>query len=82
MLSLFVGGNYLVAEMDLTGSIDLPEPIAGVETIDFKISQKNKDKWNYLFGANYDIGKLWSVMAEVGFGGSRDNVIAGINYRW
>jgi hypothetical protein len=82
VLSLFAGGNYLDAEMDLTGRIDIPVDGVGISTIEYKINQKNKDEWNYLFGLNYDLGRHWNFNAEIGFGGSRENIIAGAIYRW
>jgi len=45
------------------------------------ISQR-KDRWNYLLGFNWDLNKSWSVMAEAGFGESRENFIAGVTYRY
>jgi len=52
-----------------------------VTTLAFRISQRNKDRWNGLLGFNWDMNKHWSVMAEAGFGGSRENFIAGATYR-
>jgi hypothetical protein len=82
VVALFAGANYLDAEIDLTGRIDLPIDGVGISTIEYSINQKNKDEWNYLVGANYDLGKRWNFMAEIGFGGSRENIIAGVTYRW
>ncbi|QFU75787.1 hypothetical protein EY643_09015 [Halioglobus maricola] len=79
-VSPFVGGNYLKAELDVTGSVDVP----GVSlTIDYEIQQKNVDRWNALVGANWDISKRWAVSAEYnGFTGSRDAFITSVNYRF
>ena len=85
MIAAFIGATYLVAEVDLTGrvSLDTPGgPSGDVTTIDYRVSQRNKDKWNYLVGFNWDIDKNWSVTAEAGFGGTRNNVIAGFTYRF
>lgn len=56
--------------------------LADMTTIDFKLRQRNKDQWNYLVGANWDVSGSWSVMVEAGVGGSRENFIAGLTYRW
>jgi len=80
-----MGATYLRAEVDIEGRIDLDTPggpNGDVTPLEFRISQRNKDRWNYLLGFNWDWNKNWSVMAEAGFGGSRENFIAGATYRW
>ena len=81
----FVGATYLEAEVDLTGSISFDTP-GGPEgdttTISFLINQQNKDRWNYLIGFNWELNRNWAITAEGGFGGSRENFIGGITYRW
>jgi len=78
-LSAFVGATYLDVDMDLTGSV----PIPGSDgTIDYKIHQSNKDKWNALIGGNWDINKYWAWSVEVGFAGSRENIITALTRRY
>jgi hypothetical protein len=36
----------------------------------------------YLLGFNWEMNRNWSVMLEAGFGGSRENFIAGATYRF
>jgi hypothetical protein len=84
-VAVFVGATYLRAEVDIAGEIDLDTPggpSGDVTTLAFRISQRNKDRWNYLLGFNWDLNKNWSVMAEAGFGGSRENFIGGLTYRF
>ena len=84
-VAVFMGATYLRAEVDITGTIDLDTPggpDGDVTTLAFHISQRNKDRWNYLLGFNWDMNKRWSVMAEAGFGGSRENFIGGVTYRF
>ena len=38
-------------------------------TLDFVIRQRNRDRWNYLVGFNWEVGRAWSLQAEIGFGG-------------
>ena len=78
-LSVYVGGAYLDVEMDITGSVPIP---GGGGTIDYKIHQENKDKWNALTGGNWDISKYWSWTAEVGFAGSREHFITALTRRY
>ncbi len=84
-LAVYLGATYLRAEVDITGEIPLDTPggpDGDVTTLSFLISQRNKDRWNYLLGFNWDLNKSWSVMAEAGFGGSRENFIGGVTYRF
>ena len=85
-VALFVGATYLDASFDIVSSVVLPlsqvDPSLEDVEIDYKIRQDNKDKWNYLLGLNYELKKAWSVQAEVGFGGSREDVIVSGGYRW
>ena len=84
-IAVFVGATYLSAEVDLAGSItfDTPGgPDGDTTTITFLINQQNKDRWNYLIGFNRELSRNWSVTAEGGFGGSRENFIGGVTYRW
>ena len=79
-ISAFFGGNYLKAELEVDGSVDVP----GVDlSIDYTIDQKNADRWNGVIGANWDISKRWAWTAEYnGIWGSREAFITSINYRF
>ena len=57
-------------------------PNGDLTSLAFEIKQRNKDKWNYLIGFNWEMNRRFSVMVEAGFGGSRENVIAGAAYRF
>ena len=87
-LAVYVGATWLDAEVDLAGSVTFDTSGSGVEgigdstTIDYVIRQQNKDQWNYLAGFNWEISRHWMVQAEAGFGGSRENYIGSITYRW
>jgi hypothetical protein len=86
VIAVFIGATYLDAEVDLTGSATFDTSgVPGLQPsteLDFKISQRNKDEWNWVVGANWDVSKHWSAMVEAGVGGSRENLIAGFTYRW
>ena len=72
-ISLFGGGNYLDADLTVSGQVSTPE---GQLVIDYTLDQKNKDEWNIVVGGNWDINKRWSLAAEYnGFIGSREAVI-------
>ena len=84
-VAVFMGATYLRAEVDIAGQLALDTPggpNGDVTTLAFRISQRNKDRWNYLLGFNWEWNKNWGVMAEAGFGGSRENFFAGATYRF
>ena len=84
-VAVFIGATYLDAEVIIADEIvfDTPGGPEGDQTLlSFRINQRNKDKWNYLIGFNWEMNRSWSVNVEAGFGGSRENVIAGATYRF
>jgi hypothetical protein len=79
-LSLFTGGNYLDAELEVAGTVSTPDDLI---VIDYTIEQKNEDKWNLLVGGNWDINRRWSFSAEYnGFIGSREAFIMSLTSRF
>jgi hypothetical protein len=84
-VAVFMGATYLRAEVDIAGTVDFVTPggpDGDMTTLAFSISQRNKDRWNYLLGFNWELNKSWSVTAEAGFGGSRENFIGVVTYRF
>jgi hypothetical protein len=80
-LAVYLGGSYLESDLTITGTEVLPGP--GGLAVDYKIDQRNKDKWAALIGGNWDITRRWSLMAEYhGFTGSRESFIASVGYRY
>jgi hypothetical protein len=78
-LAVFVGGNYLDSDLNVSGNVALE----GLLDIDYRIEQQNKDKWNAVVGFNWDFNRRWSWSAEYnGFAGSRDAVISSVGFRW
>lgn len=87
-IALYTGATWLKAEVDLSGTVVFDTPGSGIAeigdqtTLDFVIRQSNRDRWNYLLGFNWELSRAWSLQAEVGFGGSRENAIVSGTYRW
>ncbi len=84
-VAVFVGATYLRAKVNIAGEFDIDTPggpNGDVTTLAYRIDQSNKDRWNYLLGFNWDLNKNWSILAEAGFGGSRENVTSGLTYRF
>ena len=87
-IALYTGATWLKAEVDLSGTAVFDTSGSGIAeigdatTLDFVIRQRNRDRWNYLVGFNWELSRAWSLQAEIGFGGSRDNAIVSGTYRW
>ena len=85
-LDIFIGGNYLDTATDIQNSIILPfsqiDPSLSDQEIFYEIDEGNTDKWNYVAGGNFQISKKWSIQAQVGFGGSREQYLLDGTYRW
>jgi hypothetical protein len=77
MFAVYLGATYLDTEQDITGTVS-----GGGISIDYTIHQKALEPWNYLAGFNWTITPKWWLQAEVGFGGTRQNVIASMTYRF
>lgn len=85
MITWYTGGTYMISKMNITGSFtfDTAGTAIGQDTsMDFSINVEPKDAWNYLAGAHWMMSKTWSVLAEVGFGGSRQDLILAGFYRF
>ncbi len=85
-LEVFIGGDYLDAEQEISNSVILPlsdiDPSLPDQTIFYEIHEVNTDKWNYIVGGNFQLSKKWSFATQIGFGGSRDQLTFTGSYRW
>ena len=50
--------------------------------VDYVMSEHNKDKWNYVFGGQYEFNKNWAIQGQIGSGGSRDQFTFSGSFRW
>ena len=79
-LALYAGGNYLKAKLTVEGTYRSPDDKL---VINYTADQENRDRWNLVLGANWDISKSLSLQLEYnGFTGSRDAVIGSFVYRF
>ena len=83
-IALFLGATYLKAEIEVAGSISFADPTSPGEQLNlsYRLIEENKDPWNAVVGGNWQITPRWGILLEAGFGGSRDDVIAGVTYRF
>jgi len=51
-------------------------------TVQYSMDKRPKDMWNFITGVQYQINKHFMLRAEAGFLGTRNQVIAGVQYRF
>ena len=51
-------------------------------TVQYSMDKMVKDPWNFIVGSQYQINRHLMLRFEVGFLGSRDQLIAGVQYRF
>ncbi len=51
-------------------------------TVQYSLDKRPKDMWNFIVGSQYQYNKHWMVRFEYGFLGSRNQIIAGLQYRF
>ena len=54
----------------------------GTSTVQYSLDKRPKDPWNFIIGSQYQLNKHWMIRAEVGFLGSRTQVITGVQWRF
>jgi hypothetical protein len=50
-------------------------------TVQYPLEKTLKDKWNFVIGSQFQFNKHWMIRAEVGFLGSRKQIMGGLQYR-
>lgn len=62
----------------------LDSAITGAEnsSVQYALEKRPADMWNFLIGGQFQYNKHWMVRAEVGFLGSRTQVLTGLQYRF
>lgn len=83
-LSLYLGATYLKAEVEVAGEITFETGLGQGDstTLSYSLVEENRDQWNGAIGGNWQLTPAWGFMLEVGAGGSRTDVIAGLTYRF
>ncbi len=51
-------------------------------TVQYSMDKTVKDAWNFIVGGQYQINKHFMLRGEVGFLGSRNQLLAGVQYRF
>jgi len=51
-------------------------------TVQYSLTKRPKDKWNFIIGSQFQINKHFMLRAEYGFLGSRQQFMTGLQYRF
>src|SRR5687767_974674 len=51
-------------------------------SVQYSLDKRPKDMWNFVLGTQYQYNKHWMLRLEGGFLGSRQQIIAGLQYRF
>lgn len=51
-------------------------------SVQYSLDKRPENMWNFLIGTQFQYSKHWMVRAEVGFLGSRTQILAGLQYRF
>jgi hypothetical protein len=73
--TLATAGNFL-------GNLDNALNDDQHATVQYSLDKRPKDMWNFLVGFQYQYNKHWMLRAEYGFLASRNQLIAGLQYRF
>lgn len=55
---------------------------AGDGSVQYSLNKTQKQKWNFILGAQYQLNRSWMLRAEYGFLGTRQQLIAGLQWRF
>lgn len=72
--------------LDVTGGFldaaDRAASNAETSTVQYSIDKRPADMWNFLIGGQFQYNKHWMLRAEYGFLSSRQQFLAGLQYRF
>jgi hypothetical protein len=72
----------LSAAGEILNSLDGALNTVGSSTVQYSLSKRVKDPWNFTIGSQYQLSRRWMIRAEYGFLGSRTQLITGLQYRF
>jgi len=67
---------------EILASADNAISTIGTSTVQYSMDKRPKDPWNFIIGSQYQLNKHWMLRGEVGFLGSRTQIITGIQWRF
>ena len=51
-------------------------------SVQYSLDKKLKDPWNFIVGSQYQLNKHWMIRGEIGFLGTREQVLVSFQYRF
>ena len=70
------------ADKILTPIVESIDSRSGEGVVKYAMDKQVKEKWNGLFGAQYQLNKHWMFRTEAGLIGDRKQILASVNYRF
>jgi len=67
---------------EILASADNAIGTISTSTVQYSMDKRPKDPWNFIIGTQYQLNKHWMLRGEVGFLGSRTQVITGVQWRF
>jgi hypothetical protein len=67
---------------EFLGGLDNALKDESYASVQYSLDKRPKDMWNFIVGSQYQFNKHFMLRAEYGFLGSREQVIAGLQYRF
>jgi hypothetical protein len=55
---------------------------ASTSTVQYSLTKKPKDMWNFVVGSQFQINRHFMLRAEYGFLSSREQLTLGLQYRF
>lgn len=87
-LSAYIGATYMKSNSTITNDFtfrlpsDLPVVGGNDLKITYKVTETVIDPWNFVVGANWDINNKLAVQLEAATGGSRNQVVTSVTWRF
>ncbi|MDH3322614.1 MAG: hypothetical protein OEM04_06460 [Flavobacteriaceae bacterium] len=72
----------IAADKVLTPIVERIEAADGSSIISYGMDKRVKEKWNGVFGAQYQLNKRWMLRTEAGIIGDRKSFLVSLNYRF
>ncbi len=73
--ALEAAGNFLNSASGAVSNLEQA-------TVQYNLEKKQTNLWNFVVGAQYQLSKHFMIRSEIGFLGSRTQVLAGVQYRF
>ena len=72
----------IVVDKVLTPIVERLEAADGSSIVRYGMDKRVKEKWNGIFGAQYQFNKRWMLRTEAGLIGDRKSFLISLNYRF